>query len=148
MKCNGITEAFSAERHVFNPSSVAVLPEQSRRSLLQQSFAGRVHQPQGFAGIEGEERNIHFFDDTLQEGGCFNRPDAMLCQQVGQHVDFEREFAKSIVGNRHARAERIVLFPQSADHIGQSLQGTNNLIVKRSNDQSADDELGEKQSQL
>ena len=72
----------------------------------------------------------------------------MLRQQVGQHVDFEGEFPKSIVGDRHAGAERIVLFPQSADHIGQGLQGTNNLIVKRGNNQSANDELGEKQSQL
>ena len=38
-------------------------------------------------------------------------------QQVGQHVDFQREFAKGVVGNCHPRAKGIVLFPQRGQHL-------------------------------
>jgi hypothetical protein len=64
-----------------------------------------------FARIECKERNIHLFDNTLEQGGCLDRADAMFRQEVGQHVDFEREFSECIVGNCHPRAKRIVLLP-------------------------------------
>jgi hypothetical protein len=90
----------------------------------EEPFTGRVHQTQGFAWIECKQRNIHLFDYALEQGCRFNRANAMCCQQIGQHVHFERELAKSVVGNRQPCAKGIVLFPQSAGHIGQRLQGT------------------------
>ena len=53
----------------------------SSRSLPQQSFSGGVYESQHFVRIEGEYRNVNFFDHTLQQRGRLDRSSAMFASR-------------------------------------------------------------------
>ena len=113
LKCNGITEAFSAERHCFQSQLRSRSTEQSRGSLLQQSFTGRAHQPERFA----QDRK-QITEYPLLRSRCSRAwPRSPRCdarQQVGQHVDFEGTSPRAASGTAMRARKEDVLFPQSA----------------------------------
>jgi len=79
-------------------------------------------------GIEGEERRVDLVHDAAQQSGRFNRLNALLGQYVGEGIDFERQFAKSIVGYGASRAKGIIFFPQRSDNVSECLERAHDLI--------------------
>ena len=99
--------------------------------LLQQAFSGGVHQPQRVLGIESEDRHIDLVDHAAQQRGRFDGLNALLGENVGEGVDFQRQLAERVIGIGLAGAKRVVLFAQRAHHVGQSLQRTDDLLQQR-----------------
>ena len=107
------------------------LPEQPLRRRGQQPFAGAIDQAQPLVLVEGEDRHIDLAHDGAQQGGGFQRAQALLAQGAAQRVDFAHHFAQRVVGTRRAAAHRVIALAQRAQQVRQRLQRKHHALAHR-----------------
>ncbi len=129
LKCNGDHQAFSAVRQSFSPSSSAVRPSSRTAACCSRRSPAGLTSRKTSSGSNANKRNVDFFDHAPQQSGGLDRTDALVGEQVGKRIDFQRKLSQSVFGAA-PRAKGIVLFAQSGDHIRQSLQRANRLLVQ------------------
>jgi hypothetical protein len=86
--------------------------------LLEQFFAGGVHQSEHSAGVEGKQGSIDFFHDSPQQRSRFDRAYSLIRKQVGQSVDLKRKLTQRVLRSSSTGSKGIVFLAQGGNYIG------------------------------
>jgi hypothetical protein len=103
------------------------------------ALGGGVEEAEARVLIEGKDGCIHFSDDATEQGDSFEGGDALGLESVGKGVDFEGELAEGVVAGGSTGAERVVLFAEGGDDVGEGLNGANGFFNEGGEDEQQDE---------
>ena len=111
---------------------------------VQELGPGPVDQPQTVVRVEGEHGHVDLLEHAPQEGRGLQRPDAFGSQRLAERVHLVRDEAERPVGALGPNAHRVVPPAESGQHVGQGLEGPDELVVEDGDegDPGADEENG------
>src|ERR1700733_2011091 len=97
----------------------------------QQAFASAVYQSEFHLMIEGENRQIDFFDDGAKQPSSFHCAQALLSQHRAERIDLDHHFTHSIIRSSATGANREIFFTHGCQQVGQSLQRKHHPVSHR-----------------
>src|SRR5436305_12058659 len=93
-------------------------------------LAGTVHDLEFLLLVKGEDRNINFHQHFFEQGRGFQRADLLLLHAVSKVVQLKGEIGERVVTAASTHAKREVFFADGGHHVGQGLQGTDDVALK------------------
>ncbi len=96
--------------------------EEPLRGRPEQPLAGVVHQLQAAPLVEGEDGDVELGHDLAQQGGRFERVEALPAQHLGERVDLGVQVVERIGAARAAGPDREVAFAKRREQVGNRLQ--------------------------
>ena len=117
------------------PEIARAATEEFIHRKAEQILARAIHQPQPAVRIEGKDRDVDLGHDRAEQGGRFERAEALGAQGFAERIDFQQNFTQGVVNARASSTNRIIAFAQGGEQVRHGLQWPDEMFP-RAHDES------------